>query len=772
MTRERIVLGPVRDYRFQGSQLWVGCDGLQTQVTFLKPELVRIRIAPGGEFSPGHSWDVAKPDSDFDIVPLDLKHTSHAILLHSSAFTVRVDKATAWVDMLTPHGKSFFTDLESPVWEESRFCFTKRMEENEHYYGFGERGGRMEKRGQSMRNWTTDPNQPHGAFVDPMYMAIPVYMALQQGNAYGVFVNCTEDSTFDLSHADQLRFSANGKELDLYLAYGPHPMDVIAHLSDLLGKMPLPPRWALGFHQSRWSYGSETEVRHIAEAFRKKEIPCDTIHLDIDYMDGYRVFTWNKHNFPDPEKLNLDLQKLGFHSVAIIDPGVKVDKKYDVYANGIENDVFVRNADGTVVDGYVWPDQSVFPDFSRPEVRRWWGKWQNRLTASGVSGIWNDMNEPAVFGKPFSEGGGEGGTLPLEAIQGPDGEKSTHAVLHNLYGSQMAQASYEAMQAFKPDQRSFHLCRSGFAGIQRWTASWMGDNGSCWEHLDMSLGQLINMGISAVPFVGVDIGGFFGNATPELFARWVQIGSLYPFSRAHTCIATEAHEPWAFGKEVEEIAREYISLRYRLLPYLYSIFQSASEHGYPIWRSLFLHYPHDERTYQIADQVLIGEHLMAAPITRPGQLARQVYLPQGVWYDWWEGTAYQGGRYILAEAPLQRMPMYVRAGAVIPLGPVAHHTKEKGNDPLTLLCFPGEGGSFNLYEDDGFSLNYRNGQYCTTAYHIESDEKTACLAIATRTGDYEVADRKLIVILRDGRQYQQKEVMDRGQEMEIIFERL
>lgn len=772
MTKERAILGAVREYRFQGSELWVDCGDPHMRVTFLKPELVRVRIVPGGDFAPQHTWDVANPDSDFKVVPLELQQTQHALFLHSSAFTVRVDKDTAWVEMLTPDGKSFFTDSKSPVWEDDRFWFSKRMEENEHYYGFGERGGRMEKHGQTMRNWTTDPNQPHGAFVDPMYMAIPVYMALRPGNAYGVFVNCIEDSSFDLSHAGELQFSASGEELDVYIAYGPQPMDVISHMADLLGKMPLPPRWALGFHQSRWSYGSEAEVRRIAEMFRKKEIPCDAIHLDIDYMDGHRVFTWNKGNFPNPEGLNLDLQKMGFHSVAILDPGVKVDKKYVTYEDGVEKDVFVRNVKGQLASGYVWPDEAVFPDFSRQDVRKWWGKWQNRLAASGVSGFWNDMNEPAVFEKPFSQGGGAVGTLPLDAIQGPTGEETTHAVLHNLYGSQMAQASYEAMQAFIPNQRSFHLCRSGFAGIQRWTASWMGDNGSCWEHLDMSLGQLINMGLSAVPFVGVDIGGFFGNATPELFARWVQIGALYPLSRAHTCAGTDAHEPWVFGKEVEEIAREYISLRYRLLPYLYSVFQRASERGYPIWRALFLHYPQDELTYHIADQVLIGKYLMAAPVTRAGQMARQVYLPEGLWYDWWEGTAYEGGRYILADAPLQKMPLYARAGAIIPVGPALQHSMEKNEDSLTLLCFPGESGSFRLYEDDGLTLNYRSGRSCTTSYHIESDEKTVRLTIAARQGDYRVADRKLIVVLRDGRQYQQKEVLDQGQEMEISFDRL
>ncbi len=771
MTKERAILGAVREYRFQGSELWVDCGDPHMRVTFLKPELVRVRIVPGGDFAVRKSWDVARPDGEFSIVPLELQQTQHALFLHSSAFTVRVDKDTAQVEMLTPDGKSFFADLKSPVWEDDHYWFTKRTEENEHYYGFGERGGRMEKRGQSMRNWTTDPNQPHGPFVDPMYMAIPIYMAMRPGTAYGVFVNCTQDSMFDLSHPNELRFEASGDELDVYIAYGPQPMDVLQHLSELIGRMPLPPKWALGFHQSRWSYGSQKEVLQIAETFRQKEIPCDVIHLDINYMNGYRVFTWDKTNFPNPEEMNGELGKKGFKSVAILDPGVKVDRNYVVYEDGVEKDVFVRNAKGKLAGGFVWPDEAVFPDFSRREVRSWWGKWQNRLAASGISGFWNDMNEPAVFEKPFSQGAGSVGTLPLDAIQGTEDEPAIHAVLHNLYGSQMAQASYEAMRDLKPETRSFHLCRSGFAGIQRWSTSWMGDNGSCWEHLEMSLGQLINMGLSGVPFVGVDIGGFFGNATPELFARWIQIGALYPFSRAHTCSGTEAHEPWAFGKEVEEIAREYLNLRYRLLPYLYSVFQRAAERGYPIWRALFLHYPEDEQTYDISDQILIGKYLMAAPITQPGQHARQVYLPQGLWYDWWEGTAYEGGRYILADAPLQRMPLFARAGAIIPVGPEMNYSTEKSLDPLTLLCFPGESGSFKLYEDDGISREYQQNQYCNTSYHLESSDSKATLKIEARQGDYAIPDRQLIIILRDGRQYQQKELLDNGTAQEIVFER-
>jgi alpha-glucosidase len=288
----------------------------------------------------------------------------------------------------------------------------------------------------------------------------------------------------------------------------------------------------------------------------------------------------------------------------------------------------------------------------------------------------------------------------------------------------------------------------------------------------MSIRQLINMGLSAVPFVGADIGGFFGNATPELFARWMQIGALYPFSRGHTCAGTEPHEPWEFGEEVEEIVRDSLTLRYRLMPYLYSIFQRASERGFPVWRALFLHYPNDPQTYHISDQVLIGKYLMAAPILKPGQRARQVYLPEGTWYDWWEGTRYVGGRYILVDAPLNRLPLFAKAGAIIPMGPAVQQLSGHVTDPLTLICYPDEDSGFKLYEDDGISFDYLEGIFSSTAYHIHSAEKNAVISISPREGAYQIPQRELTVVLRDGKQYQQKTVTDSGQAQEIHFDRV
>jgi alpha-glucosidase len=417
-----------------------------------------------------------------------------------------------------------------------------------------------------------------------------------------------------------------------------------------------------------------------------------------------------------------------------------------VYREGLEKDYFIRNLQGDVTHGYVWPDDSVFSDFTRPEVREWWGNLGKKLVDDGASGIWNDMNEPVTFSKPFSEGGSGTGTLPLDAQQGSSVERTTHAEAHNLYGSLMARSSYEGLRRHLKGERPFVLTRSAFAGVQRWSAVWMGDNSSWWEHLEMSIPQLMNMGLSGVAFVGADIGGFTENATPELFARWVEVGSLYPFCRGHSSAGTRWQEPWTFGSQVENIARMYLDLRYRLLPYLYTLLWQASETGSPAFRPLLYEFPDDPATYHLGDQFMLGSSLMAAPILRPGRMAREVYLPQGEWIDWWSGERFKGPATILAHAPLEIMPLYVRAGSILPFGPEIEYTGQKALDPLTLEIFPGQ-GEFTLYEDDGQSFDYQRGVFCTTRFMMQQEGAKLTLSALPRQGAYHPAERTLEVHL-------------------------
>lgn len=738
----------VRSFVRMERALICDCGGPRLAISVLTPQMVRVRWTPAADFAPRRSWAVAPPDEAFDPAPFAIEETDDTLLLHTGALTVQIERATARIACVDGAGRTFCADEAGVRWAASQVVCAKRIAEGEHFYGFGERTGKLDKLGRQLTNWTTDPPMGHDPGTDPLYIAIPVFMVLRPGLTYGVFFNNSWCSRFDIgSHrSDIWTMEADAGEMDYYILYGPTPAEVAAGMGRLLGTMPLPPRWALGYHQSRWSYETDPAVRHLAAEFRRRDIPCDAIHLDIDYMDGYRVFTWHPVRFPDPAGLIAHLREHGMRTVTIIDPGVKVDPDYAVYQEGMAHDYFVRRADGTVFHGYVWPDDSVFPDFTRPAVRAWWGDLQKRLVDVGVKGIWNDMNEPTVFDRPFSEGGGQGGTIDLDAPQGPADERTTHAEVHNLYGSGMAQAAYEGLCRHLDDERPFVLTRSAFAGIQRWSACWMGDNSSWWEHLEMAMPQLMGMGLSGAPFVGVDIGGFFGNANGDLFARWMQLGVLMPFCRGHSAKETTEHEPWVFGPRIEAICRDALKLRYRLLPYLYTLFWEAAQQGAPIMRPLFYHYPDDPATYHIHDEILLGSELLAAPIYQPGREHRHVYLPAGEWYDWWTDDGITGPVNLLAHAPLERMPLYARAGAIVPCGPEMSYTDEQPLDPLTLELFPGD-GELTLYEDDGHSFGYTRGQFCTTRYSLRRAGSRLTFAMEARTGGYAPPPRQVALRL-------------------------
>jgi alpha-glucosidase len=760
----------LKSYAFTDRVLTLDFHGPRVSVTVLTEKLIRVRLAPNGEFPPRRSWAVAREADEFPVVPFRVEAHGGELALLTTALNVSVEVTTGRIRFSDPQGRAFSADAAAMEWGgegSPGVRITKRIESGEHFYGFGERGGLLEKTGRRLVNWTTDPARAHGPDVDPMYIAIPIYLSVRPGLAYGVFFNNTWRSHFDVGR-DQpgaLTMQAEGGEADYFVAYGPTPAEVLRELTSLLGRMPLPPRWALGHHQSRWSYMSADEVRELAAAYRARDLPCDVIHLDIDYMHGYRVFTWDPARFPNPQSLIANLRQDGFRAVTIIDPGVKADPHYAVYQQGLERDYFIRDADGAVAHGFVWPDDAVFADFTRPEVRTWWGDWQKVLVEAGVSGIWNDMNEPVVFDKPFSQGGGGVGTLPLDAAQGPRSERTTHAEVHNLFGYHMARASYEGLRRHLAE-RPFVLTRSGFAGIQRWSACWMGDNHSWWEHLEMAMPQLMNMGLSSVPFVGVDIGGFSDNCSGELLARWAQFGVFMPFCRNHSAMGTARHEPWMFGPHVEAIYRDYLRLRYRLLPYLYSLFWEAAQTGAPILRPLLYHFPDDSATYHLHDEAMLGPFLLAAPIYRPGQTHRAVYLPAGEWFDWHTNEKFTGPTTTLAHAPLERLPLYARAGAVLPMGGVGRNTEDSRPDPLTLQIYRGE-GEFRLYEDDGRSFDYERGEWAVTHYRLQQDGTELRLKISAREGRYAPPARQVIVNLQGLGEAQT--FQDDGSARELVF---
>ncbi|MEB3827710.1 glycoside hydrolase family 31 protein [Phormidium sp. CCY1219] len=746
-------LDAVQSVQPSGRQIYFDCGGPQVAIAVLAPNLVRVRMSPTGEFMPRRSWAVTLPDEAWPETDFTLEQTADVATLQTARMEVGINLNPPRITCRNPQGQPFAADTEAGMrWRMGAIACAKHIEAEEHFYGFGERTGLLDKRSKVATNWTTDALD-YGVLTDEMYQAIPFFMALRPNVGYGIFLNSPFWSQFDIgaAQAGVSSMETRADELDYYIIYGPEPERILATYTELTGRMPMPPKWALGYHQCRWSYDSQAEVLQLAREFRDRRIPCDVIHLDIDYMRGYRVFTWSPFRFPDPAETLAQLQRNGFHTVAIVDPGVKYEPEadYPAFDAGCAGDYFVRKADGQLFHGYVWPDKALFPDFLRRDVRHWWGECHKSLTDVGVAGIWNDMNEPAIADRPFGDNG-EKISFPLDAPQGPPEERTTHAEVHNLYGHMMAKSCYEGLRRHRPEKRSFVLTRSGFAGIQRWSSVWMGDNQSLWEHLEMSLPMLCNMGLSGVPFVGCDIGGFAGNATAELFARWMQVGMLYPLMRAHSALGTERHEPWCFGEAQERICREYIELRYRLLPYIYSLFWESATSGAPILRPLLYHFPRDRQTYTLHDQVMLGPFLMAAPVYRPGVTCRAVYLPAGVWYDWWTGELHKGPGYILAAAPLNRMPLYVSAGAIIPMAPVMQYANERPLDALRIRIWPITGPetlhkTFVLYEDDGDSFAYEQGDRSTITYSVTQDERQLVVEISARDGNWIPPKREIII---------------------------
>ncbi|MFL6332116.1 MAG: glycoside hydrolase family 31 protein [Pyrinomonadaceae bacterium] len=707
-------------------------SGARVAVTFRDLETVRVRLVPSGTFERDLSYAVESKDRK--TVAAKVSETGDeirisspggtTILIERRPFLVSVLDASGGIVVKADPAKATSFDPDTGAVETS----VKRAGW-ETYYGLGEKAGATISRDtQQFVMWNTDTyGYPRG--LDPIYQSIGFYIALRQelspplltaggstvgpprGVAYGLFLDNTSRTYFDMGKTDPARvtFGAVSGELNYYVFTGGRehsPKNVLRDYTELTGRAPLPPLWALGNQQSRWSYYPEARVREVARGFRDSQIPADVIYLDIDYMAGFRVFTWNRERFPDPPRLISDLRAEGFRTVVIIDPGIKVDPNYSAYQEGQAGGHFVKNDDGSELHATVWPGVCAFPDFTDPRAREWFGSLYRQNLDEGIAGFWNDMNEPGVFlsdqtPKPDIYHH-PSKTFPLDAKHAGDGRPGTHARYHNVYGMQMARSTFEGLKKLRPDARPFVLTRAGYAGVQRYSAVWTGDNVASWDHLRLSIPMLLNMGVSGVPFVGSDVGGFSGNPSPELYARWLQAAALTPFLRSHSEAGSNPHEPYSFGAEFTKINRASVELRYRLLPYLYTLFREHTETGAPVMRPLWFEYPDDSRTYTIEDEYLVGRDLLVAPVVRESATRRGVYFPAGDnWVDWWTGKTYEGGRDAEIEAPLDRLPLFARAGSVIPTQPVVQHTGEMAGQPLTLLVVPGADGTSSFYEDAG-----------------------------------------------------------------------
>ncbi len=704
------------------------------RVDVIDAELVRIKISVGGVFDEQPTYALAgepKLGKRFAV-----KTKNGVTLLFTGKMYVRIRHEPFAFDVRVKDGLVFEPiEDEQGAWSYARngneFIIRRAIGEQDPIYGLGEKTGSFNRRGRDFTMWNTDVLNPtaSGEFTgqyaagdlradntstefDPYYVSIPFYyhQDAKTGMMSGSFIDNGYRATYDFTASDEIKIHFNGGQYTEYFFGNPAMSNILMRYTELTGRTALPPLWALGFHQCRWYAYKQADVEALAEKHAELDIPLDSLWLDIDYMDGYRVFTWNKELYPDAPGMLARLRELGVKVITIIDPGVKEDPGYEVYDDGLEKGVFALKENGEVYIGQVWPGDTAFPDFANPDARAWWGKLNAEHVRSGLAGIWNDMNEPAT---------GDKDPMPMRFDRGT----YEHERFHNQYALLMAMGTVDGLREAMPNLRTFVLSRAGSAGIQRYAANWMGDNMSRWDHLWLSIPMGNGLSVSGQSFVGADIGGFAEDTNAELYPRWVQYGTLTPFARVHSVINTIDQYAWSFGEEVLERVRAAIKLRYRLLPYIYSSFAHTSWTGFPVQGPLQAYFQDDRNVRNIDDQYMFGASMMVAPIYAPGETSRMVYLPEGEWFDWHTREHHvSDGKWIKADAPLDRIPIFVAAGAVIPMLETAPQNTDKlAPKKIELHVFVPEGDGdmmSMLQEDDGLTFDADRGKFVRTVMRL------------------------------------------------------
>ena len=688
----------------------------KVRVTVFRDGIFRVRVAPAGAFPKDFSWaviEISQPPA------VKIDDSKEEVRITTGNTTARIHKSPLLIDFVNQKGEVLVADNpDLPMgWADGAVCVWKRMPQDEGYYGLGDKAGPMNRRDRAFTMWNTDAYAWQES-TDPLYKTIPFFIGLRKGLAYGIFFDNTWRSSFDFGKKahDWYSFGAEGGEINYYFFAGPTPKKIVEDYTDLVGHTPLPPLWTLGFQQSRYSYEPESRVYEIAKTFRDKKIPADALYLDIDYQNGNAPFTVDRNKFPTFEKMVTDLTAQGFHTVLITDLHVKKDSDhgYTPYDTGAKQDDFVKRADGSVFVGTVWPGDSVFPDFTLTRARDWWGGLYKNFVDMGVSGFWNDMNEPSVFLTATK-------TMPLDVRHRlDDGTALPHLAIHNVYGMENVRGTSEGLLKLRPNERPFVLTRAAYAGAQRYAATWTGDNVSVWNHLSMSTPMLLSMGISGYGMVGDDIGGFAGSPKPELLTRWIETGAFNPIYRDHTAKGTNDQEPWVHGKKHEMIRKRFIEERYRLLPYIYTSVEEMARTGIPLMRPLLLEYPDLPEFFGDDHEYLFGPDLFVSPVTTELQDVKVVQLPPGIWFNYWTGEKSSEGELIKMQPALDELPVYVRAGSIVPRQPLVQNTSVTPMGPLELRVYPGPDCKGSLYQDDGHSLNFEKGEFLRVNYSCEA----------------------------------------------------
>ncbi len=741
---------------------------LTMRITALDDAVIRVRIAPGGVLPEDASWAVSAATRARHVAV-----TPQADGFSTSAMRVRIDPATLRMVVEDRAGKVISADTVEPLKLDGRgFTLRKAMPLGEHYFGLGDKTGGMDRRGYSYVDWNTDAFG-FSSSQDPIYKSIPFFLGVGgDGGSYGLFLDNSRRTWFDFGHREDNVLALGGPDgpIDYYLIAGPTTAEVVRRYADLTGHAPLTPKWALGYQQSRYSYGSAEELRHVAARLRQERIPTDVLWLDIGFLDKNTPFTVDKQTFPDLKGLIGDMGRQGMKVVTITDLHVAANRpkgSYPPYDSGAARDAFVHNPDGSTYVAPVWPGPSVFPGFTVARTRDWWGGLFKDQVAMGVAGSWNDMNEPAVFDTPTK-------TMPLDTVHRIATDDfaprtATHAELHNIYGMENTRATYDGLRRLAPDERAFVMTRASYAGGQKYAVTWTGDNSATWDHLKLSVQQIVNLGLSGFSYSAADVSGFAGGPSADLLTRWFEIGAFYPVFRDHSATGTPRVEPWVDGPEHLAIRRRFVEERYRLMPYLYALADRNARMGDPILRPVFYDYPAALR--MSCDQswsFTVGKALLVAPPPSPeSPQAYDICLPAGGWYDYWTGLragtpeattagpiqsatqatgeAHAKGDRLRVTPRLDSLPVFVRAGTILPRQAVVQSTGETPAGPLTIDVYPGEDCAGTLYDDDGHSMAFSRGGYLRQELRCTVTPDGVRLAFAAREGRFKPWWRQIAV---------------------------
>lgn len=674
-------------------------DHAELEIRFLAPDLLHVAWEPD---APPLLYALAK--TDWPVVKLTSRWEPEGYSLTSEAAEVliRQDGSLCFRDSA---GRKLRDELP-PERRDHTWLHRVRLRPEEHLYGLGERAAPLNVRGRNYKMWNQDAGGLYTSGDDPLYICIPVYLSLHGEGSYLIFYENSHPADFDLRRGDEsiVHFSGGALHYDVVIG---SPARALAGYTELTGRPPLPPLWALGYHQAAVAYRTEADLRALADEFQNRQLPLNAIHLDLDYMDGFRTFTIDEKRFPNLKTIAADLATRGVRLVTIIDTGVKCDPNYRVYREGMAEGVFCALPNGEPAQAPVWPGECVFPDFTNPKTRAWWGNYYPDFLETGIAGFWHDMNEPAVFtaaGQP---------TLPLPTRHALETRGGDHTEAHNLYALAMNQAGYDALRNLQPERRPFILTRSGWAGVQRYAWSWTADSESSWAGLRQTIATVLGLGISGIPYTGPDIGGFSGAPSGELYLRWFQMAAFLPFFRAMAAFTTPHREPWFFGQPYLKIARAFLRLRQRLMPYFYTLAWEASQTGQPLVRPLFWSNPAEQNLWDVDDAFLLGNALLVAPIVEEKARARDVSLPPGTWYSFWDDAVFHGPARVRIKAPLERIPILARGGSILPM--------DEG-DRISLHLYPpadGEGQGL-LYSDAGEGY----GDWLLNRFRLSRRDKT------------------------------------------------